>query len=56
MLETWRRIAPFILAGILLLNLAEAISDGGRANWLMVALLALILALLVWQRRWRPEP
>jgi hypothetical protein len=55
MLATWRRIAPFVLTGLLLFNLAEAIAIGGRGNWIMVALLALLLAYTVWRRR-RPEP
>ena len=45
--QAWRRVAPFILAGLLLTNLAIAIADGGRENWLMVALVAAILALLL---------
>ena len=44
-MRTWRRVAPFILAGLLLLNLAIAIAEGGRWQWLVVALLALTLAL-----------
>jgi hypothetical protein len=55
MLAAWRRIAPYILAGLLLFNLAEAIAIGGRGNWIMVAFLALLLALTIWRRR-RPEP
>ncbi len=55
MLAAWRRIAPFILRGILLFNLAAAIGDGGRERWLIVALLALLLAFAVWRRR-RAEP
>ena len=51
----WQRIAPFILTGILLFNLAAAIVEGGQARWLMVALLALLLAFAIWRRR-RAEP
>ena len=55
MLPAWRRVVPFLLAGILLFNLGDAIINGGRGNWITVAILALLLALLVWQRR-RTEP
>ncbi len=55
MLAGWRRVAPFVLGGLLLLNLAEAITGGRREDWLMVAVLALILAVIVWQRRRRGE-
>ena len=43
----WRRVAPFILAGLLLLTVAIAIAEGGRHNWLMVALTAAIFALFL---------
>jgi hypothetical protein len=43
-------LLPFILAGLLLLNLVTAIADGGRASWLMVGFLALLLALLLVRR------
>ena len=55
MLAAWRRIAPFVLAGLLLFNLAEAILDGGRGNWIRVAVIALFLAWTVWLRRRREE-
>ena len=44
----WRRVAPFLLAGMFLLNVANAIANGGRGNWLTVAMLAIILALSLW--------
>ncbi len=50
MWAAWRRAVPFLLAGVLLLNLTSAIMNGGRARWLMVALLALMLALELWWR------
>ncbi len=57
MLEHYRRAVPFILAGLLLFNLAEAIINGGRENWIMVAVMALVLALtLWWRRRTEQEP
>ncbi len=57
MLAGWRRVAPFVLGGLLLLNLAEAITGGRREDWIMVAVLALVLALTVWQqRRKKDEP
>ena len=55
MLAAWRRVAPFVLAGLLLFNLADAIINGGRENWIVVAVLALGLALVVWQGRRRGE-
>ncbi len=51
MLAAWRRMAPFVLGGLLLLNLAEAITGGRREDWIMVGVLALVLAMIVWQRR-----
>ena len=51
MLEQYRRAVPFILAGLLLFNLVDAIINGGRANWIVVAVMALVLALTLWLRR-----
>ena len=51
MLTTWRRIVPFILAAILLVNLVTAITEGGQGNWLRVAFAATALALVIWLRR-----
>jgi hypothetical protein len=44
------RWMPFILAGFLLLSLMTAIVDGGRGNWLIVALVALAVAANLWLR------
>ncbi len=55
MLAAWQRALPFVLAGLLLFNLADAIVNGGRANWIRVAVIALVLALTIWWRR-RAEP
>ena len=44
------RSMPFILAGILLFNIVDAAMNGSRFNWLIVAVLALTLALMLWQR------
>jgi hydrogenase-4 membrane subunit HyfE len=44
------RVLPFIMTGLLLLNLVTAIADGGRANWLAVAFVALLLALMLFRR------
>ena len=55
MLAAWRRVAPFVLGGLLLLNLAEAITGGRREDWISVAVLALGLALMVWLRRRRGD-
>ena len=51
MLEQYRRVLPFILAGLLVFNLVEDIINGGRANWITVAVMALVLALTLWWRR-----
>ena len=48
MLRQIARAAPFLLTGALLLNLLNAVLDGGRGNWLMVGLVALALALTLW--------
>jgi hypothetical protein len=50
MLRQFVRLLPFILAGLLLLNLVTAIAAGGRANWLAVAFVALLLALMLFRR------
>ena len=55
MLAAWRRVVPFVLGGLLLLNLAEAITGRRREDWIMVAVLALVLALMVWSRRRRGD-
>ena len=55
MLGAWQRVAPAVLAGFLLFNLINAIINGGRGNWISVAVLALGLALILWQRRRRGE-
>ena len=55
-METWRRIAPFVLAGLLVLNLVQAIRDGGREDWIVAALIALGLAFVLWQRGRTPPP
>jgi hypothetical protein len=50
MLYQITRFLPFFLAGFLVLNLLTATLDGGRANWLLVAVLASLLAVTVFQR------
>ena len=47
----WRRALPFILTGLVLFNLADAIVNGGQGNWIRVAVMALVLALSIWWRR-----
>ena len=51
MWATWRRIVPFIMAAVLLVNLVTAITEGGQGNWLRVAFVAAVLALTIWLRR-----
>jgi uncharacterized membrane protein SirB2 len=41
---------PFVMAGLLLFSIATAVMAGGRANWLTVALVALLLALMLFRR------
>ena len=42
------RVLSFVLAGVLLLNLVDAMRHGGRTTWLVVAVMALVLALHLW--------
>jgi hypothetical protein len=44
------RLFPFIMAGLLLLNLLTAIAEGSRGNWLAVAFIAILLAVMLWWR------
>ena len=47
----------FVMVGsFLVFNLLLAIVAGGRWNWIAVAVLALLLALAVWQGRRRDPP
>ncbi len=50
MLAAWQRVAPFVLTGVLLFNLLDAVVNGGRWSWLLVGLTALTLALSLWWR------
>ncbi len=55
MLAAWRRVAPFILTGVLLFNLLDATLNGGRRSWLVVGIVALSLAFsLSWRDRAHP--
>jgi hypothetical protein len=53
---TWQRVVPFVLAGLLVFNLIEAITIGDRGDWITAALIALLLAYTIWRRGRRPEP
>jgi hypothetical protein len=44
------RFFPFLMAGLLVLNLLTAITEGSRANWLMVAVIAGLLAVMLGRR------
>ncbi|MGD9510983.1 MAG: hypothetical protein AB7X49_20800 [Geminicoccaceae bacterium] len=55
MLAAWQRMVPFLLAVLLVFNLLEAITGGGRENWITVAIIALLLAIVLWRRR-RADP
>ncbi|MDQ3448941.1 MAG: hypothetical protein M3432_07170 [Chloroflexota bacterium] len=50
MLQQYRRLLPFLLAGLLLFNLAKAIADSTRGNWISVGVMALALAIILWRR------
>jgi uncharacterized membrane protein SirB2 len=41
---------PFIMAGLLLVSLVTAITNSGQANWLTVAVVAVLLALMLGRR------
>jgi hypothetical protein len=51
MLATWQKAVPFILAGLLVFNLIDAITSGRRWNWITAAIIALVRAYTVWRRR-----
>ncbi len=51
MRAAWQRTLPFVLTGLLLFNLADAIVNGGQGRWIRVAVMALVLALTFWWRR-----
>ena len=50
---SWRLL---ILGAFLAFNLIQAILYGGRWAWISVAILALVLAWVVWQERQRARP
>jgi hypothetical protein len=56
MLTAWQRLVPFLLAGLLVFNLIEALTIGDRGDWITAALIALLLAYTVWRRGRRSEP
>ena len=45
-----RHLMPLILAALLLVSAVVAIARGSRADWVMVALVAITLALDLWHR------
>ena len=50
-MAAWRRGMLFVLAVLFVFSLLEAITGGGRENWITVIILALLLALTDWRRR-----
>jgi hypothetical protein len=40
---------PFIMAGLFLLSLLTVLANGSQANWLTVAFVAVLLALMLWR-------
>lgn len=51
MLAAWQHALPFVLTGLLLVNIIDAIVNGGQGRWIRVAVIALVLALTMWWRR-----
>ena len=50
MLQQYRRVLPFLLAGLLVFNLVEAVLDSTQGNWVRVGVMALLLAFVLWRR------
>ena len=50
MLQQYRRLLPFLLAGLLVFNLIEAVLNSTQGNWLRVGVMALLLAFTLWRR------
>jgi len=50
MLQRYRRLVPFILAALLVLNLIQAVTDNTRGDWIGVSVMAVALAYTLWQR------
>ncbi len=50
MLQQYRRLLPFLLAGLLVFNLVGAVLDSTRGNWISVGVVALVLAFTLWRR------
>ncbi len=55
MLQQYRRLLPFLLAGLLVFNLVEAVLDSTQGNWLRVGVMALLLAFTLWRRPRTPD-
>ena len=47
MLRRYRRVLPFLLAGLLLFTLAQAIADSTQGHWIRVAAMAFALAVIL---------
>ncbi len=50
MLQQYYRLMPFVLAGLLVFNVVEAVMDSTQGNWLRVGVMALLLAFTLWRR------
>ena len=50
MRQWFRRLLPFILGGLLLSNLIQAVTHNTRGNWIGVSVMAAALAVLLWVR------
>lgn len=50
MLQQYYRVVPFVLAGLLVFNVVEAVMDSTQGNWLRVGVMALLLAFTLWRR------
>ncbi len=50
MLQQYYRLVPFLLAGLLVFNVVEAVMDSTQGNWIRVGVMALLLAFTLWRR------
>ena len=49
MRQRYRRVLSFLFAGLLVVNLIQAVTDNTRGNWIGVSAMAAALAFTLWQ-------